>query len=613
MSIKYKEFDDRVNQMINFTSLLYFNPDNMSSNSLFQVDLNGVLKVLSDSLYSSYQVFMRELLQNAVDAINARKHLGDTFTPAVTVNFMVSGGIRTISVEDNGVGLTLAEVDEFLSRIGSSSKSNRQDRESFIGQFGIGLLSCFMISDEVIVISKSAKNEEAVKWIGNINGTYQKMNIEEQIQVGTSVYLRVKDAIKLDEDLLQSLLGRYGTYLNLPIRCLVNDEVKNNFQRDFPWKVSAEEVIAVGRRTFKEEFQRYIPLKDRSGKTTGVAYIIPRTTHAITNNAHTVYIKNMFITDHCTTILPEWAFFVRAMINSGNISPTASREEIYKNQVLEDVREDLGECIKQFLVRLSETDPVFLHRLIGTHGTALKSLALNDEKFFHFISKWFRFPTSEGLLTLEEIKQQTKMILYVPDLDQFKQLLPVARGNGQLIINSGYIYDTEIFNRLNEQDKTAIYQAIDVEFFGNILKDVSLEETDRYRDRLKQLQYHLDYFNCELEIKQFSPDSLPMIFYMSQQSLIERDVANIQQESDDLWSGITGAVFSFEQAYHSKLFLNLNNPTIQKLLNQTTGASDELFMETMYINSMLLGHYPLNKKEMDIMNNNMEQLLNKIL
>ena len=101
----------------------------MSANSLFQVDLNGILKVLSDSLYSSYQVFIRELLQNSVDAINARKHLGDTFTPAVTVNFMQSGDVRTIFVEDNGVGLTWTEVDEFLSRIGSSSKSGRQDRD----------------------------------------------------------------------------------------------------------------------------------------------------------------------------------------------------------------------------------------------------------------------------------------------------------------------------------------------------------------------------------------------------------------------------------------------------------------------------------------------------
>lgn len=585
----------------------------MSSSSLFQVDLNGVLKVLSDSLYSSYQVFIRELLQNAVDAVNTRKYHGDTFAPAVTVNFLVSGNVRTICVEDNGIGLTLSEVDEFLSRIGSSSKSNRHDRDSFIGQFGIGLLSCFMISDEVIVVSKSAKTGEAVKWIGNIDGTYQKMQIEENIPVGTSVYLRVKEAIKLEENLLESLLKRYGTYLDLPIRFLVNDEEKNGFQRSFPWKTVTDEILLTGKAVFKEQFNHYIPLKDRSGKTTGIAYIIPRTTHTVSNNAHTIYIKNMFITEHCTTILPEWAFFVRAIINSENISPTASREEIYKNQALEDVREDLGECIKQFLMQLSETDPTFLHHIIATHGTALKSLALNDAVFFQFISKWFSFPTSEGYLTLEEIKQQTKTILYVPDLDEFKQLLPVARGNGQLIVNTGYIYDTEIFNRLNELDKTAIYQAIDVEFFGNILKDLPLEEVDRFRERLKQLQYHLDYFNCELEMKEFSPDSLPMIFYISQKSLIERDVKTIQQESDDLWSGITDAVFSFEQAYHSKLFLNRNNPTIQKLLDQPTSSSDELFMETMYINSMLLGHYPLNKKEMDIMNNNMEQLLNKIL
>ena len=128
------------------------------STSLFQVDLSGVLKVLSDSLYSSYQVFIRELLQNSVDAIQARKNLNHEFTGKITVSYFDKGDEKTLIVEDNGVGLTLDEVDEFLSKIGSSSKRNQKvNRDSFIGQFGIGLLSCFMVSEEVVVISHSGK------------------------------------------------------------------------------------------------------------------------------------------------------------------------------------------------------------------------------------------------------------------------------------------------------------------------------------------------------------------------------------------------------------------------------------------------------------------------
>lgn len=585
--------------------------------SLFQVDLNGVLKVLSDSLYSSYQVFIRELLQNSIDAINARKSVDGNFEPSISVSyFSANDGSRTICVEDNGVGLTLEEVDEFLSRIGSSSKSrNSSDRDTFIGQFGIGLLSCFMISDEVVVLSRSAKTGEAVKWIGNIDGSYQKSAIAQDLVTGTKVFLKVKDSVKLDDELLEKLLHRYGTYLEVPVHYSCNDHPRAAFQKQFPWLKQGfdDSALRLGKEKFKEDFRNYIPLRDRSGKTTGIAYIIPRQTHSGNINAHSVYIKRMFITDNCTDLLPDWAFFVKAVINSENLSPTASREEIYKNTVLEDVREDLGNCIKDYLVSLSENDPEVLTQIIQTHHQALKFLALHDEVFFDFICRWFSFPTSEGVLNLKEIQERTKTILYVSELDHFRQILPVARANQQLVVNAGYIYDTEIFDLLSSRDKTALYQSIDVEYFGNILNDVSIEVTDRTEARIRELQYHVEMFSCALELKSFSPESLPVIFFMSQQSLLERDITSIKNESDDLWADITSAVFDFSQTYHSRLFLNWNNPIIRRLLEMPKSSSDALFMETIYINSMLLGHYPLNNREMEVMNNNLEQLLQKIL
>lgn len=585
--------------------------------SLFQVDLNGVLKVLSDSLYSSYQVFIRELLQNSIDAINARKSL-EAFDPFISVSYFAEGenGVRTVCVEDNGTGLTLDEVDEFLSKIGSSSKSRKGvDRDTFIGQFGIGLLSCFMVSDEVVVVSRSAKGGDAVKWIGNIDGSYQKMTIDQDIAIGTKVFLRVKDTVKLDEELLEKLLQKYGSFLEVPIQFSVNGFERKSLQRQFPWlrQTQDDSVLRLGREKFKDDFSSYIPLRDRTGKTTGIAYIIPRQTHFGTTNAHSVYIKRMFITDTCMDLMPEWAFFVRVVINSENLSPTASREEIYKNSTLEEVREDLGQCIKDYLIELSESDPDTLKQIIQIHSTALKFLALNDTEFFAFIAGWFSFPTSEGSLSLNEIKERTKNILYISEIDHFRQILPVARANKQLIINAGYIYDTEILTGLGAIDKTASYQSIDVEYYGNIMKDVSIETIDKVGGRIQDLQYHMEAFSCELELKSFAPESLPVIFFMSQKSVLERDIKSIKEESDDLWAGITDAVFDYTHAYHSRLFLNYSNPIIQKLLDAPKAKQDRLFMETLYINSMLLGHYPLNNDELDIMNNNMVQLLEIII
>ncbi len=583
------------------------------STSLFQVDLNGILKVLSDSLYSSYQVFLRELLQNSIDAIHARKAI-DSFTPAIAVGYFDEDGVRTLTVEDNGVGLTFEEVDEFLSKIGSSSKKGI-DRDSFIGQFGIGLLSCFMVSDEVVVLSKSAKNKESVKWVGNINGSYRKELLQEEIETGTRVFLKIKDSVKLDTELLEELLHRYGDYLEYPITFEATDSAEQSFQKKFPWEKTAldDSVLRLGKEKFQEDFSNFIPLQDWSGKTKGIAYIIPRVTHFGSVNAHCVYVKRMFITDKSAEVLPEWAFFVRAIVNSDNVSPTASREEIYKNTTLDQVREDLGECIKNYLKELSKTSKETLNQILRIHNEALKSLALQEDDFFTFIAGWFVFPTSEGNLNLNEIRKKTKVVLYVPDIDQFRQLLPIARANNQLIVNGGYIYDTQIFRKLAESDKSHSYQPIDTEYFGNILNELSLEEYDQVRDRLAQLQYHIQEFNCELEIKRFFPESMPAIFYMSQDNLLERDITSIQDESDDLWADITDSVFEFSAQFHSKLFLNYDNPLVRKLLHGKDSTVDGLFVEMIYVNSLMLGHYPLKHKELEVMNTNLLKLFEKVI
>ena len=121
----------------------------------FQVNLGGVIRLLSDHLYSGPEVFARELLQNAVDAITARQHREESYRGTIRIEVVGNDEARTITVVDDGIGLTESEVHQFLATIGESSKSSSVNREDFIGQFGIGLLSGFVVSDEITVITKS--------------------------------------------------------------------------------------------------------------------------------------------------------------------------------------------------------------------------------------------------------------------------------------------------------------------------------------------------------------------------------------------------------------------------------------------------------------------------
>ncbi|MBL3658555.1 HSP90 family protein [Fulvivirga sediminis] len=585
--------------------------------SIFQVNLSGLLKVLSDNLYSHKEVFIRELLQNAVDAISARKKEG-TFKEFIEVELFDRGDDQVLKVRDNGIGLNQEEVTEFLSRIGSSSKSQdalRRRSEDYIGQFGIGLLSCFMVTDEINVITKSLKAEEVVIWNGRVDGTYST-EVSEEIpqEVGTTVTLKMKDDLRMTPDQLVGLLKLYGEFLGIPIEVFINGERRETIFNSFPWNnggPQGDNVLNFGREAFNEHFSNYIPLTDSTGKTKGIGYIFPRPTGVATSQHNHVYIKNMLIATNNKDLLPEWAFFVRAVVNSSNLAPTASREDLYKDKAFYEVREELGASIIEYLIGLSQSSPKSLENIISIHNQALKSTALGNLDFFNFISDWFIFPTSEGPLSLEKIKKRGKTIAYVPDIDDFRQIVPIARAQNRLIINAGYIYDADILHLASGQDRDHVYQRIDAEHFGNILKPLDIDVYDKAQERLMKLQDYLLNYDCELEIKQFEPGNIPAIYNLSNKKLMDRDVGRIQDESNDLWAGITGAIYEPSASFNSKLYLNYNNPIVKKLLEKAHEGMEEALIQSLYFNAMLMGHYPLNQQELEGMNNNLIYILNK--
>lgn len=161
----------------------------------FQVNLSGIIDILANHLYSEESVFIRELLQNATDAVTARIKKGEHFTPAIELELMNhADGPSQLLMADNGIGLTEKEVHAFLSMIGASSKKDEllKKREGFIGQFGIGLLSCFMVADEIVLVTKATGEPNAIKWIGSSDGTYSITILDKDYSTGTRVYLTAR-------------------------------------------------------------------------------------------------------------------------------------------------------------------------------------------------------------------------------------------------------------------------------------------------------------------------------------------------------------------------------------------------------------------------------------
>src|SRR5215831_13901686 len=192
------------------------------SQRAFQVNLGGIIELLSFHLYSGPQVYLRELLQNATDAIQARRKLDPDFGGAINIE-LAEGSEPTLVFEDNGIGLTEEEVHQFLATIGLSSKRDElaRQREEFIGQFGIGLLSGFLVTDEIVMVTQSAKpGHPALEWRGRADGQYSLRRLEKpRSEPGTTVFLRAKPdaASRFEPDYVTHHLRSYGALLPFPI------------------------------------------------------------------------------------------------------------------------------------------------------------------------------------------------------------------------------------------------------------------------------------------------------------------------------------------------------------------------------------------------------------
>ena len=185
-------------------------------NNLFQVNLKGMIALLSEHIYSNPNTFVRELLQNCVDAITALRNIDENYKGRIDV-FLNEN--KTVVFRDNGIGLKEEEVYRFLTVIGESSKRDTPDADDFIGRFGIGLLSCFVVTNEITVESRSAMGGQPVCWCGKVDGTYQLTLSDEERPIGSQVVLHPKgDWMHLFEyETFKKILVGYGEVLPYPI------------------------------------------------------------------------------------------------------------------------------------------------------------------------------------------------------------------------------------------------------------------------------------------------------------------------------------------------------------------------------------------------------------
>ena len=419
----------------------------------FTVHLGGLISLLSDALYTSENVFIRELIQNSVDAITARRLNEPGWQGMVHIQVFKGDDSRLrLSVEDNGIGLTEAEVHEFLATIGASMKrSDLEQRrsEGFLGQFGVGFLSCFLVADEVTLITRRAGVADAktLEWHGCKDGTYTLMEVTGERPPGSSVYLTLKEDTRdvYDAERLLKLARKYAGYLTDPIDFTSSETQKVRVNAvPFPWLrenlrrgTQQKEWLEFAEKMLATKFLAAFPVECAEGGIRGMACVLREPVGALDVAQHTVFLKGMFLSREIEGVVPREMSFLRCIVNATGLKPNASRECLQDaEESLRAMRESVARSLVRFLTELEEEDPRLLEEIMRVHNRSFLELAAQDSGIIKIISPHLRFETSLGERTLSELVEAT--VFYIDSYEDFKRAELFAATHNIMVLNAGY-------------------------------------------------------------------------------------------------------------------------------------------------------------------------------
>ncbi len=582
----------------------------MTEHNTFQVDLRGVVDLLSQHLYGSPRVYIRELLQNAVDATTAR---GSDSPATVTFESSDVTGDGTLRVHDEGIGLTEAQVHELLATIGRSSK--RDDfgfaRHEFLGQFGIGMLSCFVVADEIHVLTRAA-DSPTVEWIGFNDGRYSvTLPTEQRTDVGTTVTLRPRRGTEhwLTGTTVTELARLFGSMLPLVVTV---DGVRTT-ESTPPWLAPDRQgaLAAYARETLQMEPLDVIELNVPEAGLVGAAFVLATPSNPVNRAGHRVYLKRMLLAENVDGLLPDWAFFVRCVVDTTELRPTASREALYDDSLLESVREALGDQLRGWLVRMSTISPQRLLKFLSIHHLGVKTLALHDDDMLRIVERWLPLETNVGSLTLADFRERYGVLRYSATTDQFRQLAAVAATQDIPLINAGYTAEVALIERLAQVDHSVKIERLDPSDISTRFDTLDPAVDLGLHAFKSAAQRAMDRLGCEVLIRSFDPAGLSAIYLVDRESEFRSELRATKDKSDDIWAGVLGALDSAVRDSRPQLVLNYRNPLVRRITVLPDAEIIGLAMEALYGQALLVGYHPIRPADAAVLNRSFLGLLDR--
>ena len=427
----------------------------------FQTEVNQLLHLIIHSLYSHQEIFLRELISNASDALDKLKYLTLTddafksleFEPRVDIEFDEDDH-KVLTVRDSGIGMDEEDLVSQLGTIASSGTKNflsqltgdQKKDANLIGQFGVGFYSCFMVAESVEVVSKKAGEDQAWRWTSDGKGEYE-IEQAERDGYGTTITLHLTDDGKeyANQWRIQDLVKKYSNHVPFPIYLHYTKTEYDDKGKEKSKEATVEQINAASAlwkqpksELSEEDYNEFYksiahdsddPLFYLHTQAEGVQeyttlFFVPKQApfdmyHVDYRPGVKLYVKRVFITDDEKDLMPSYLRFVRGIIDSEDLPLNVSREILQENRVLMSIKNSSVKKLLNEFARIAQEEPETYHAFIEQYNRPMKEGLYSDYANRDQLLELVRFKstTQDGFTSLEKYKERMlpdqKAIYYI--------------------------------------------------------------------------------------------------------------------------------------------------------------------------------------------------------
>lgn len=578
------------------------------------VQTENIFPVIKKFLYSDNEIFLRELVSNAVDATlkletlssmgKIQGELGDT-----TIEVKLDEKKKRLVISDKGIGMTAEEVERYINNIAFSGASEFLDKykevdaAKLIGHFGLGFYSAFMVSDRVEILTKSYQDAPAVHWECDGNTEFV-LEEGEKAERGTDIILHISEDAKefLDETRILNLLKKYGKFLPVPVR-FGNEkkwekpegeekeksiEVPRIINNTKPlWKRNPSELKDEDYGNFYRELYPYSfdqPLFhihiniEYPFQLTGILYF-PKAKERIEVQKDKIqlYCNQVFITDNVEGIVPEFLMLLHGVIDSPDIPLNVSRSYLQSDSNVKKISSHITKKVADKLEEMFKSDRADFEKKWDDIRTFMQYGVLTDEKFFERAEKFMLFKNTEGAyFTLDEYEKKIETLqkdkdgnlvhLYCTNAEEQYAPLQEAKAKGYDVLLLDGILDVHFINFLEQKKEKTRYARIDADIIDKLIpKEEALPSkfSEEEQQKIKSLfEKNLPEGKFDVQLENMSESDLPL--YITRPEFLRRwnDMQKMSGQP---------AFFGMENE-KCTLSVNTNHPIVATLLNDTEEA-----------------------------------------